>query len=157
MGYVKKAAEKACPPKGSQTSIGRDNEFGVKFLKNANEHLSRQSTLHVWGMDFNGVVARVGKRLILDAEAVVCTDKTPQSVLVRCLLCHFAHKKLGLSAVDIAWRLKINQLLVSPSARQGRGIARDLKSALIDSNACKHKRPHKSSRFTAFLASLQAT
>jgi hypothetical protein len=46
---------------------------------------------------------------------------------------------LGLSSVDIARRLKINQSLVSPSARQGRGIARDLKSALIDSNACKHR------------------
>jgi len=27
-------------------------------------------------MDFSGVVARVGKRLILDPEAVVCREKT---------------------------------------------------------------------------------
>ena len=137
---VKKLRKPRVRPKGAEPVLA-DTEFGVQFLENANERLSRQSTLHAWGMDFNGVVARVGKRLVLDVEAVVCTDKTPQSVLARCLLCHFAYKKLGLSAVDIARRLKINQSLVSPSARQCRGIARDLKSALIVSNACKHRRP----------------
>ena len=76
------------------------------------------------GMDFNGVVALVRKRFIFDAEAVAITDKTPQSVLARYLLCHFANKELGLSAGDIAGRLRINQSVASRSARQGRGIVR---------------------------------
>lgn len=53
-----------------------DTEFWIQFLENANERLLRQSTLHAWGMDFNGVVALVGKRLTFDAELVVCSEKT---------------------------------------------------------------------------------
>jgi hypothetical protein len=50
-----------------------DTEFGVQFLENANERLSRQSILHATGMVFIGVIARVRKRLILDAEKPSCS------------------------------------------------------------------------------------
>jgi len=57
--------------KGAERILA-DTEFGVQFLENAKERLSRQSTLQARGMDFNGVVARVGKRLILDVEKPSC-------------------------------------------------------------------------------------
>ena len=74
---------------------------------------------------FNCVVARVGKRLILDAEAVVRTNKTPQSVLTRRFLFHFAHNELDLQSVDIARSLWINQSVGSRSDRQG-GALREI-------------------------------
>ena len=54
-------------PKGSERVLA-DTEFGVQFFEMANERLSRQSTLHARGMDFNSVVACGRKRLIFDAE-----------------------------------------------------------------------------------------
>ena len=50
-------------PKGAERVLA-DTEFGVQFFEKANERLSRQSTLHARGMDFNSVVARVRKCLI---------------------------------------------------------------------------------------------
>ena len=68
---VKKAAENGCPPKRSLRGIGH-TKFGVQYLENVNERLSRQSTLHARGMDLNGVVALGGKRLIYGAETPSC-------------------------------------------------------------------------------------
>jgi hypothetical protein len=49
-------------------------------------------------------------------EAVVCIDETPQSIVSQRLLVNLAHNELGLQAVDIARRLRINQSIGSRSA-----------------------------------------
>jgi REP element-mobilizing transposase RayT len=131
---VKKFRKRGIRLKGDERILG-DTDFVLEMLAKANEHLSGQARLQAQGMDFDVAVARVAKLLNLQAEAVLCRDKTPQSVFARRLLCHFAHNELGLSTVAIAKRLKISQSVVSRAARQGRAIAEESNYVLIQRKA----------------------
>lgn len=129
---VKKARKEGGRLKGDERVLG-DTDFVLKMLAHADERLSEAARLEASGLDFHSVVDRVAVLLELDAEAVLCRDKTPQSVLARRLLCHFAHHTLGLSTVDIARRLNIHQSVVSRAARQGRRIASEQGFTLFNS------------------------
>jgi predicted transcriptional regulator len=82
-------------------------------------------------MDLAKGVRRIVELLDVDEFAVLSRDKTPPSVRARRLLCHFAHSELGLTTVDIAKRLGINQSVVSRAARRGSDIARQHEYVLL--------------------------
>jgi len=131
---VKKLRENGIRLKGDERILG-DTEFVLDMLARADEHLSGQVRLKTTGIDFDTAAKRVAELLGLPVEAVLRRDKTPQSVLARRLLCHFAHNELGLSTVAVAKRLGINQSVVSRAARRGRAIAEERNLILIGRNA----------------------
>lgn len=120
--------------KGDERILG-DTNFVIDMLARANEDLSKKARLRARGMDFDTVTSRVAQLLSLPVEAVRRRDKTPQSVMARRLICHFAHNELGLSTVAIARRLNIHQSVVSRAARQGRLIAEKGHYDLVDEKA----------------------
>ena len=119
---VKKLRKAGVRLKGDERVLG-DSDFVETMLARANEQLAKLTYLRSLGLNFEKVVARVAELLDVDRHTVLARDKTPRSVLARRLLCHFAHNKLGLTTVDIAKRLGINQSVVSRAARLGRDIA----------------------------------
>jgi hypothetical protein len=128
---VKRLRKSGICLKGDERIPG-DSDFVLDMLAGANEALSERTRLRAKGIDFDGVAARVAQLLSLPAEAVRRRDKIPQSALARRLICHFAHNERGLSIVDIAMRLKVNQSVVSRAARQGRRIAEENHYELTD-------------------------
>ena len=119
---VKKLRKDGIRLKGDERVLG-NSEFVEEMLANANERLAHRTYLQSVGLNFEKVVGRVAELLGVDESTVLSRDKTPQSVLARRLLCHFAHNDLGLTTVDIAKRLGIDQSAVSRAARLGSGIA----------------------------------
>jgi hypothetical protein len=45
--------------------------------------------------------------------------KSPQTVKARSLLCFWAHRRLGMSTIEIASKLRISQPAVSRSSKRG--------------------------------------
>ncbi len=131
---VKKLRKSGIRLKGDERILG-DTDFVLDMLSRANEDLTKKTRLRTQGIDFDAVVARVAQLLSLPIGAVRRRDKSPQSVMARRLICHFAHNELGLSTVAIARRLSIHQSVVSRAARQGRHIAEESNYDLFDGNA----------------------
>jgi hypothetical protein len=121
---VKKLRKAGVRLKGDERVLG-DSEFVEKMLARANEQLAGHTLLRSLGLNFEKVVSRVAELLDADESMVLSRDKTPQSVLARRLLCHFAHNDLGLTTIDIARRLGVHQSVVSRAARMGRAIANE--------------------------------
>jgi REP element-mobilizing transposase RayT len=119
---VRKLRKAGVRLKGDERVLG-DSDFVEAMLANANERLAHRTYLRSVGLNFERVVGRVAELLDAEEATVLSRDKTPQSVLARRLLCHFAHNHLGLTTIDIAKRLGINQSVVSRAARLGRDIA----------------------------------
>lgn len=63
--------------------------------------------------------------------------KSPQTVEARSLLCFWAHRKLGMSTVEIAGRLKLSQSAVSRLSRRGELLAKEKGLTLIESKRIK--------------------
>ena len=121
---VKKLRKAGVRLKGDERVLG-DSDFVEAMLAGANEQLARHTRLRSLGLDFEKVVSRVAELLNVDESTVLTRDKTPKSVLARRLICHFAHNDLGLTTIDIARRLGLNQSVVSRAARLGRVIANE--------------------------------
>jgi REP element-mobilizing transposase RayT len=119
---VKKLRKAGVRLKGDERVLG-DSDFVEAMLTGANEQLANQTYLLSLGLNFEKVVARVAELLDIDDHTALARDKTPRSVLARRLLCHFAHNELGLTTIEVAKRLGINQSVVSRAARLGRDIA----------------------------------
>ena len=68
---------------------------------------------------------------------VTAFGKSPRTVTARSLLCFWSHRKLGMSTVEIASRLKIGQPAVSRSSMRGEKIARENQFELIVDNRIK--------------------
>ena len=133
---VRKLRKSGIRLKGDERVLG-ETGFVEEMLARANEQLARHTHLRSLGLDFEKVVSRVAELVGVDVKTVLARDKTPQSVLARRLLCHFAHNGLGLTTVDIAKRLGINQSVVSRAARLGRDIAIEKGYTLRHTNGIK--------------------
>ncbi len=68
----------------------------------------------------------------MDVSQVLAFGKVPKTVQARALLCFFAHRKLGMTTVEIAGRLKISQSAVSRLSRKGEIIEREKSIKLIE-------------------------
>ena len=61
--------------------------------------------------------------------------KSPQTVKARILLCFLAHRKLGMTTIEIGKRLNISQSGVSRSSLRGQKIERENRFKMIEQNA----------------------
>jgi hypothetical protein len=67
-------------------------------------------------------------------EEVTALGKSPQTVKARSLLCFWAHRKLGMTTIEIGKKLNLSQSAVSRSSLRGEEIARENQFALIERN-----------------------
>ena len=117
-------------PLGDERILG-DSDFVEKVLKFAQELLEEKYGLKKRGYDFDKAVERVSELMDMDVSQVLAFDKAPKTVQARALLCFFAHRKLGMTTIEIAGRLKISQSVVSRLSRKGEIIEREKSIKLI--------------------------
>ena len=98
----------------------------------AEEELEQKYDLKAKGYDFDRVARRVAEVMIIDIDQVTPLGKSPQTVKARSLLCFWAHRKLGMTTIEIGRRLNISQSAVSRSSMRGQKIARENQLELID-------------------------
>jgi len=67
----------------------------------------------------------------MQIDQVMAFDKSPETVKARSLLCFWAHRKLGMTTVEIGKRLNISQSAVSRSSMRGQKIERKNRFELI--------------------------
>jgi len=64
-------------------------------------------------------------------EQVTAFGKSPQIVKAQALVCFWAHRKLGMSAIEIVGKLKISQPAVSRLSKRGKKIELENQFELI--------------------------
>ena len=94
-----------------------DGDFVENVLKSAQEELEQKYDLKAKGYDFDRVMERVAEGPSF--------GKSPQTVKARSLLCFWAHRKLGMAAIEIGRNLNIGQSAVSRSSMRGQKIERE--------------------------------
>jgi hypothetical protein len=110
--------------KGDERILG-DNDFVENVLQSAEEALGLKCELISKGYDFNRVAKRVAEVMGMDVEQVTAYGKSPQTVNARSLLCFWLHRKLGMTTIEIAKKLKISQSAASRSSLRGEKIERE--------------------------------
>ena len=116
--------------KGDERILG-DSDFVENVLKSASEALEESYELKARGYDFNRVISRVAESMGMPPEEVTAFGKSPQTVKARALLCYWAHRKLGMTATEIAKRLKITQPAASRLSKRGEQIEKEYRLNLI--------------------------
>jgi hypothetical protein len=122
--------------KGDERILG-DSDFVETVLASANEALEERYFLKARGIDFDRVVSRVAEVMKLTPDQVTAWGKSPQTVQARSLLCYWAHRKLGMTTIEIAKRLKISQPAASRSSKRGEQVEKEHRFELIDSESMK--------------------
>lgn len=110
--------------KGDERILG-DSDFVEKVLKSAQETIEEKYVLANRGFDFERAVERVSEVMDMDVPQVIAFGKEPKTVQARALLCFWAHRKLGMTTIEIAGRLKLSQSAVSRLSRKGEIIERE--------------------------------
>jgi putative transposase len=108
--------------KGDERILG-DSDFVSEVLKVANEQLEEKYGLRAAGYGFDRIVYRVAQVLSMEPNEVVALDKSPLTVRARALLCFWAHRKLGMTTIEISEKLSVGQPAVSRLSRRGKRIA----------------------------------
>jgi putative transposase len=116
--------------KGDERILG-DSDFVETVLASAKEALEEKYLLKARGIDFDQVVLRVAKVMNIKPDQVTAYGKSPQTVQARSLLCFWAHRKLGMTTIEIARRLNISQPAVSRSSKRGERIEKENRFELI--------------------------
>jgi len=116
--------------KGDERILG-DSDFVETVLASAKEAFEEKYLLEVQGIDFDQVVLRVAKVMKVRPDQVTACGKSPQTVQARSLLCFWAHRKLGMTTIEIARRLKIGQPAASRCSKRGEKIARENRFELV--------------------------
>jgi DNA-binding MarR family transcriptional regulator len=111
-----------------------DSDFVENVLKKAKEALALEEKyeLKAHGYDFDWAVSRVAESIGVTLDEVTAFAKSPRTVKAPALLCYWAHRKLGMTATEIARRLKIGQPAASRLSRRGEQIEKELGLHLID-------------------------
>jgi putative transposase len=122
--------------KGDERILG-DSDFVENVLKSVEEAFEEKYDLKARGYDFDRAVARVGEVMGMSSDQVTAFGKSPQTVTARSLLCFWAHRKLGMSTIEIAAKLRMSQPSVSRSSKRGERIARENQVELIADNRIK--------------------
>lgn len=127
---LKEARKAGIRVKGDERILG-DSEFVEGVLRRAEEGFEARYELKAGGIDFEYVKKRVAELMGIHPQEVVACDKSPQTVRARSLLCFWAHRKLGMSTVEIAGILNMCQPAVSRSSRRGEKVAKENSFALL--------------------------
>ena len=117
--------------KGDERILG-DSDFVENVLKSAEEELEQKYDLKARGYDFDRVAQRVAEVMKIEIEQVTAFGKSPQTVKARSLLCFWAHRKLGMTTIEIGKRLNIGQSAVSRSSMRDQQIEIENRFELID-------------------------
>ncbi len=104
--------------KGDEQILG-DSDFVEKVLKSAEEAFEEKYELKARGYDFDWAICRVAEVLDMLPAQVTAFGKSPQTLKARSLLCFWAHRRLGMSTIEVARKLRINQPMVSRSSKRG--------------------------------------
>ena len=102
--------------KGDERILG-DSDFVENVLKSAEEALEEKYELKTRGYDFDWAICRVAEVLDMIPGQVTAFGKSPQTVKARSLLCFWAHRRLDMSTIEIARKLRISQPAVSRSSK----------------------------------------
>lgn len=116
--------------KGDERILG-DSDFVENVLKAAEEEFEQKYELRAKGYDFNRVIQRVAEVMGMEIEQVTAFGKSPPTVKARSLLCFWAHRKLGMTTIEIGKKLNICQSAVSRSSIRGEKIERENRFELI--------------------------
>ncbi len=122
--------------KGDERILG-DSDFVTDVLKAANETLEQKDYLNSIGYDFNRAVDRVAQVLDMNPADVTAYGKSPNTVKARALLCFWAHRKLGMTTVQISIKLNICQSAVSRLSKRGEKFAIEQGLDLIEIESIK--------------------
>jgi REP element-mobilizing transposase RayT len=117
--------------KGDERILG-DSDFVEAALASSKEAFEERYFLKARGIDFDQVVMRVAEVMKLTPDQVTAYGKSPETVQARSLLCFWAHRKLGMTTIEIARRLKISQPAASRSSKRGEQIEKENRFELID-------------------------
>ncbi len=115
----------------SDARILGDSNFAEAMLEAGNARRDRQARLRAMGYDFDRLVERVAALFDLPAREVLRRGKFARTVPARSLLCHWANRELGISAVALAGRLEIARSTVSQSIARGEKIAAETRLLLL--------------------------
>lgn len=110
--------------KGDERILG-DSDFVESVLARQNERLERRYATRAQGYDFGAVVKRVEAVLGVAAESILTASKQPRNVEARSLVCYWAIRELGMTAVSVAQLLGITQPAVTKAAYRGEKFAKD--------------------------------
>jgi putative transposase len=116
--------------KGDERILG-DSDFVENVLKSAGEAFEEKYELKARGYDFDWAVCRVAEVMDMNPEQVTAFGKSPQTVKARSLLCFWAHRRLGMSTLEIARRINISQPAASRSSKRGEQIEKENRFKLI--------------------------
>ena len=111
--------------KGDERILG-DGNFVESALQATRENLESQYELKSKGYGFEWLVGRVALLMNLEPGDILSAGKYPQRVKVRCLLCYWGARELGLTTVALAKKVNLAQPTVSQSISRGQKIAEDL-------------------------------
>jgi putative transposase len=108
--------------KADERILGNGN-FVETVLKNADENLERKYALQSNNYDFNWLIEQVASSLNMRPNDVIAPGRYKNVVKARSVLCYWGIRELGMSAVELAKRLRLSQATISQSAMRGRQIA----------------------------------
>jgi putative transposase len=116
--------------KGDERILG-DSDFVQAVLEAQNERFERSYQLQSLGYDFEKVLERVAQVFDLQSQDIVSSNKQPQRVKARSVLCYWAVKELDMRGTDVGRLLGLGQPAVSRAAARGGKLVRDMKLSLI--------------------------
>jgi len=118
--------------KGDERILG-DSDFVLEVLKASEEHMERRYRFKRAGYDLEKLAGRVAEIFGVQAEALWNPGKYPKVVMARSLFSYWAVRELGVSATELARRMKLTQPAVSISVRRGGKIAQEEGLAILGS------------------------
>jgi REP element-mobilizing transposase RayT len=107
----------------SDERILGDSDFVQSVLSAQNEQLEARYLLQSQGYDFAYVLARVAQLSGLGADHILKAGKQPARLYARRLLCYWATRSLGMTAVAVSKLLAISPSAVTRAAYRGETIA----------------------------------
>ncbi|MBW2741199.1 MAG: transposase [Deltaproteobacteria bacterium] len=115
----------------SDERILGDGDFALSVLDEAKERLEKRYRLQAQGYDLEKVTIRVSSELGIAPDQVWRAGKHQVTVKARSLLCYWAVRKLGFSAMELSKKLGVSQPSVSISVKRGEKIAKARQLKLI--------------------------
>ena len=113
-------------------------QISARFFESIHEEaFDVKYELKARGYDFDRVVLRVAEVMGMRPDQVTAFGKSPRTVTARSLLCFWTHRKLGMSTVEIAVKLRIEQPEVIRSSIRGEQIAGENQLNLMSDNRIK--------------------
>jgi hypothetical protein len=110
--------------KGDERILG-DSDFVTSVLSKQSERLERHCAHEAKGHNFNHVLWRVGEIFGLETKNIKSAGKQSRRAEARALVCYWAVRELGMTAVSVARLLGVTQSAVTQATYRGEKWAKD--------------------------------